>query len=91
MSRVLLASLSVLLFVTAALVLSAADHVAAQAIPLACQDADDDGDTQINDGCPQVGTVAESGTQCGNDITNDDAPDDTYVSDGCWAPPLSRR
>jgi len=53
MSRVLLASHSLLLYVaTAFVLLSAAHHVAAQAIPPACQDADDDGDTQINDGCP---------------------------------------
>jgi len=34
--------------------------------------ADDDGDTEINDGCAQVGATAESGEQCGGDDKDDD-------------------
>jgi len=33
---------------------------------------DDDGDTETNDGCPQVGATAESGEQCGGDGKDDD-------------------
>ncbi len=37
---------------------------------------DDDGDTKVNDGCPQIGTASEtSGAQCDNAI-DDDAADD---------------
>jgi hypothetical protein len=49
-----------------------------------CQDAvDSDGDNAINDGCPQVGAMAESGVQCGINNLNSDSPDDTLVNDGC--------
>jgi hypothetical protein len=37
--------------------------------------ADDDGDTMINDGCPQVGDTAESGVQCTGDNRVDDDGD----------------
>jgi CSLREA domain-containing protein len=43
---------------------------------------DDDGDGAVNDGCPQVGTTAESGAQCANS-SNDDSADDSLVNDGC--------
>jgi len=33
--------------------------------------ADDDGDTETNDGCPQVGATAESGEQCAGDKDDD--------------------
>ena len=33
---------------------------------------DDDGDTEVNDGCPQVGATGESGEQCGGDGKDDD-------------------
>jgi hypothetical protein len=45
---------------------------------------DDDGDGKVNDGCPQVNAVAESGAQCDNDISDD--TEDSSVNDGC--PPL---
>ncbi len=41
---------------------------------------DDDGDTKINDGCPQSGSDTESGAQCDND-TSDDT--DGAINDGC--------
>jgi hypothetical protein len=37
--------------------------------------SDDDGDTMINDGCPQVGASAESGAQCTGDNRVDDDSD----------------
>jgi hypothetical protein len=46
--------------------------------------ADDDADFAVNDGCPQVGATAESGSQCANNI-NDDPGDDSVVNDGCPA------
>ncbi len=50
-----------------------------------CTDTGDiDGDTVVNDGCPQVGATAESGGQCGN-LINDDSGDDSVVNDGCPA------
>jgi len=36
---------------------------------------DDDGDTETNDGCPQVGATAESGEQCGGSMGKDDDGD----------------
>jgi Ca2+-binding RTX toxin-like protein len=46
-----------------------------------CGDAlDDDTNGLINDGCPQVGPVAESGTQCANGIDDDG---DGWINDGC--------
>ena len=44
---------------------------------------DEDADAKINDGCPQVNNVSESGAQCDN-ATSDDA-EDTQVNDGCPA------
>ncbi len=48
--------------------------------------SDDDGDGLVNEGCPRVGSRAESGRECAND-TNDDTvdnvPDDDKVNDGC--------
>jgi hypothetical protein len=37
--------------------------------------SDDDGDTLVNDGCPQVGDYAERGTECapGNNVSDDTA------------------
>ena len=48
---------------------------------------DDDGDTVVNDGCPQVGTYAETGAQCENavDDREDYAEPDGVVNDGCPA------
>lgn len=51
---------------------------------LPCEDgntADDDGDGKVNDGCPQVGAAAESGSQCDN-TTSDDL-EDSNINDGC--------
>jgi hypothetical protein len=42
---------------------------------------DEDGDGKVNDGCPQVLAVAESGAQCDNN-TSDDG-EDSSVNDGC--------
>lgn len=42
---------------------------------------DEDGDGAINDGCPQVNSISESGADCNND-TSDDG-EDTAVNDGC--------
>jgi hypothetical protein len=42
---------------------------------------DDDGDGKINDGCPQVNAVSESGADCENN-TSDDG-EDSAVNDGC--------
>lgn len=42
---------------------------------------DEDGDGFINDGCPQVGAIAETGAQCNNNISDD--PEDSDVNDGC--------
>ncbi|HSP54437.1 MAG TPA: hypothetical protein VLS25_02520 [Dehalococcoidia bacterium] len=44
---------------------------------------DDDHDGKINDGCPQVGAVAETGAQCDNDFSDDS--EDSNVNDGCPA------
>ena len=44
--------------------------------------ADNDNDLATNDGCPQVGAIAESLAQCAN-TTNDDPGDDSLVNDGC--------
>ncbi len=38
-------------------------------------------DVKVNDGCPQVGDVAESGAECDNDVSDD--PEDPIVNDGC--------
>jgi hypothetical protein len=55
------------------------------------RDADDDGIPNnedgcpvhgINDGCAQVNSVAETGDECNNNIS-DDWPDDDVVNDGC--------
>lgn len=40
-------------------------------------------DVKVNDGCPQVGDVAESGAECDNDISDD--REDPIVNDGCPA------
>jgi len=49
---------------------------------------DEDGDGKINDGCPQVNSVVESGADCDN-ATSDDpsptAPEDSAINDGCPA------
>ncbi|MCH8814142.1 MAG: thrombospondin type 3 repeat-containing protein [Chloroflexi bacterium] len=42
---------------------------------------DEDGDGIVNDGCPQVGSTAESGEECDNDISDDF--EDSNVNDGC--------
>ena len=56
--------------------------VASGAAETACKDAvDNDADTLINDGCPQVGLTADTvglGTPCANDI--DDDSDTTFVA-----------
>jgi len=44
---------------------------------------DDDNDGAINDGCPQVGPAAESGTQCGANASDNDG--DGVINDGCPA------
>ncbi len=44
---------------------------------------DDDGDGKINDGCPQVNNIPETGAQCDN-ATSDDG-EDSAVNDGCPA------
>lgn len=44
---------------------------------------DEDHDGKINDGCPQVNNVSETGAQCDND-TSDDG-EDSSVNDGCPA------
>ena len=50
-----------------------------------CSDGiDDDGDTVVNDGCPQVGIAPESGPDCAN-ASDDDG--DGRPNDGC--PPAS--
>jgi hypothetical protein len=41
---------------------------------------DDDGDTEVNDGCPQVGATAESGEQCGGDTKDDDGDAIVHVA-----------
>jgi outer membrane protein assembly factor BamB len=52
--------------------------------------ADDDEDGWVNEGCPRVGTAAETRDECRNDA-NDDVmdgiPDDDEVNDGCPAFP----
>ncbi len=48
---------------------------------------DDDGDGKINDGCPQSGSIAESGAQCDNNTTDDN--EDSDVNDGC--PPVGEQ
>jgi hypothetical protein len=44
---------------------------------------DDDLDGTINDGCPQVNSVAEVGVQCTNEVSDD--LEDSAVNDGCPA------
>jgi hypothetical protein len=43
--------------------------------------ADDDGDTKVNDGCPQAGHQTES-NRCDNAL-NEDSTDDGVYNDGC--------
>ena len=43
--------------------------------------ADEDGDGKVNDGCPTVNNVAESGVQCDNNISDDF--EDASINDGC--------
>ena len=42
--------------------------------------SDDDGDTYVNDACPQVGGTLESGGQCSNALDDDG---DGWINDGC--------
>ena len=42
---------------------------------------DDDGDGKINDGCPQMFNVPETGAECDNDVSDDQ--EDSTVNDGC--------
>jgi len=42
---------------------------------------DDDQDGAVNDGCPQVNIVPESGAECANNISDD--PEDSTINDGC--------
>ncbi len=42
---------------------------------------DEDRDGKVNDGCPQINALAESGAQCDNDVSDD--PEDSTVNDGC--------
>jgi hypothetical protein len=42
---------------------------------------DDDGDGKINDGCPQVNDIAETGAECDNDVSDD--TEDSAINDGC--------
>jgi hypothetical protein len=42
---------------------------------------DEDVDGAINDGCPQILAVAETGAQCTNNTSDD--PEDSSVNDGC--------
>ncbi len=44
---------------------------------------DEDGDGKINDGCPKVNQVSETGADCADDVSND--AEDTDVNDGCPA------
>jgi hypothetical protein len=51
---------------------------------------DDDGDTYVNDGCPAVGNLIETGAQCANSTSDDtptpDAVEQTIgvrINDGC--------
>lgn len=43
---------------------------------------DEDGDGKINDGCPQINSVSETGAQCDNN-TSDDGGEDASINDGC--------
>ena len=49
--------------------------------------SDDNGNSMVNEGCPQVGSFVESGGQCTNN-TDDDGESDGAVNDGC--PGVSR-
>jgi hypothetical protein len=50
-----------------------------------CENAvDDDGDSEVNDGCPAVG-AAETGNWCGKNSLNEDNDGATAVNDGCPA------
>ena len=62
-----------------------------------CDNAvDDDGDSEVNDGCPVIGLIAEAGAQCKN-ATSDDTPIEDFdeatlllpstegINDGCPA------
>ncbi len=42
---------------------------------------DEDADAVANDGCPQVGSQAESGPECANDVGDDF--EDSSINDGC--------
>jgi len=80
MSRLFLGCFSTLLLLAAALVLlPVADQAAAQTPPLSCLNGlDDDGDTNVNDGCPKKATDDDTG----------DAAETTAgrrVNDGCPA------
>ncbi len=54
----------------------------ATCISCGANNVDNDNDAMVNDGCPQVGTTAESGAQCANN-TDDDG--DGAINDGCPA------
>jgi len=48
---------------------------------------DEDGDGFVNDGCPQIGSLAETGEQCLNDVDDYDEGDfGEDINDGC--PPV---
>ncbi len=44
---------------------------------------DEDKDGKVNDGCPRVNSIAETGAECADAVSND--PEDTDVNDGCTA------
>lgn len=49
-----------------------------------CENAtSDDGDNFVNDGCPRVGSISETLSQCFQNSVNDDDLDDNVVNDGC--------
>ena len=85
MSKVFIAFFAALLLLAGAFALLSLSHEAAAQSPHPkCQNAiDDDGDTNVNDGCPTVGALAEN-PACVNAVDDDDADDpDDRVNDGC--------
>ena len=78
--KTFIACLAMVLLLAAGFVLLSLSHHAAAQTPACANVLNDDAldDGVVNDGCPQVGALAESGTQCANAVDDDDS-----INDGC--------
>jgi hypothetical protein len=46
---------------------------------------DEDADGKVNDACPQVNALSESGAQCDDNLSNEPNGEDSSINDGCPA------